>query len=112
VKAEQLDGGCLLYLLPGAKPPANLPPAVREGQAAKPAKRGRKRKAKSAVEHNPAHELMPFGKYRGVCLSIVTTDANYAGWLMAQPWFEQQYPGIFRYFAEQATHDTGDNDAA
>ncbi|MGE3410307.1 MAG: hypothetical protein AB7I37_26240 [Pirellulales bacterium] len=39
-----------------------------------------------------AGQLIPFGKYRGQPLEVLTRDAQYRDWLMAQDWFRVRYP--------------------
>lgn len=78
VDRSQLAGGCILYAPEFGKAGVIAP---------RPA---------------PDRDVMPFGKCRGWCLhEVVTGDAQYASWLMDQPWFEQKYPAIYQYFAER-----------
>ena len=78
----RLPGGCLLYL------------------------HGRFGELPEAEPHQPPSVIMPFGKCRGWCLQeVVAGDPQYAGWLMAQRWFEQKYPRIFQYFATHLMDD-------
>jgi hypothetical protein len=82
VEPTQLEGGCVLY----------APPILYWRTIAPEPSRQR-----PVLDR----EVMPFGKRRGWCLhEVVTGDAQYARWLMAQDWFEAKYPAHYRYFAE------------
>jgi hypothetical protein len=82
LEPTQLDGGCVLYM-----PPISYWRTIAAEQLCqRPA---------------PDREVMPFGKCRGWCLhEVVTGDAQYARWLMAQDWFEAKYQTHYQYFAE------------
>jgi hypothetical protein len=41
-----------------------------------------------------AGEVIPFGKYKGQPLDVLTADRDYCDWLMEQAWFVQRYPHI------------------
>ena len=41
---------------------------------------------------------MPFGRHRGKRLVDVARDISYIDWLLAQHWFEQRYPVLFKLF--------------
>lgn len=57
-------------------------------------------------------ELIPFGKYKGQPVAQLQNDAEYAKWLMQQPWFVERYSGIrtlivnnFKEEAESPEHN-------
>lgn len=41
-------------------------------------------------------KLVPFGKYKGESLSKLTSDKEYSEWLIAQPWFRQEFSAVYK----------------
>lgn len=41
-------------------------------------------------------EVVPFGKYKGQPVEILTADTQYAEWLADQPWFRERYATIYQ----------------
>jgi len=42
----------------------------------------------------PVDRLWPFGKYRGQAVERAMADHSYMEWVLAQPWFPEDYPQI------------------
>jgi hypothetical protein len=40
-------------------------------------------------------EIVPFGKYKGQPAEVLASDAGYAEWLLAQPWFRERYGNVY-----------------
>ena len=45
---------------------------------------------------NELDTILPFGKYKGKPIEVLATDPQYKEWLQAQPWFEKNYPAIYK----------------
>jgi hypothetical protein len=92
---QQLPNGCVIYRHPRFEhtaPP--LPP--------------RRTRRKTAEPQSPAASMtMPFGKYKGRPLADIVEDANYAGWLLLQPWFAEKFPEHRAYIEAMRNVDTG-----
>lgn len=41
------------------------------------------------------NDLVPFGKYKGEPIEVLSEDAEYTEWLLAQSWFKDRYSGIY-----------------
>jgi hypothetical protein len=42
-----------------------------------------------------AGEIIPFGKYKGQPLEVMSQDKQYVDWLTAQPWFRERFQNIY-----------------
>lgn len=40
------------------------------------------------------NKLIPFGKYKGQPVEVLSNDRNYAEWLTQQPWAKEKYPHV------------------
>jgi len=43
----------------------------------------------------PVDRLWPFGKYRGQAVERAMADHSYMEWVLAQPWFLEDYPQVY-----------------
>lgn len=40
-------------------------------------------------------EIVPFGKYKGQPIEVMTADQQYVEWLKQQPWFKDKYTNVY-----------------
>lgn len=40
-------------------------------------------------------EIVPFGKYKGQPVEVLTSDQDYCEWLVSQPWFKSRYGNVY-----------------
>ena len=40
-------------------------------------------------------EIVPFGKYKGQPVDVLTADQDYCEWLVSQPWFKSRYGNVY-----------------
>jgi len=89
LKPTQLEGDCTLYA-----------PPVSYWQKIVP-----------QIQHHRSmldRQVMPFGKCRGWCIhEVVSGEAKYARWLMAQDWFRTKYAAHYQYFTERLISGDG-----
>jgi hypothetical protein len=46
-------------------------------------------------EKSNSPNVIPFGKYRGHPIEVLSSDKDYTDWLMAQPWFRERYGNMY-----------------
>lgn len=59
------------------------------------------------------NEIVPFGKYKGQPLEVLSSDKAYTDWLMGQDWFKQRYQGMYTIIINNFSQptDTPDHNA-
>jgi hypothetical protein len=53
------------------------------------------REGNSMNNPNDNTTIVPFGKYKGQPIEVLASDAAYANWLTAQPWFRDRFANIY-----------------
>ena len=57
----------------------------------------------------PVEKLWPFGKYRGQAVERAMADHSYMEWVLAQPWFPEDYPQIHGLIIGTSTGEPQDS---
>lgn len=51
-------------------------------------------------------EIVPFGKHKGLPLSVMMADTQYCEWCLAQPWFTEKHKDIVEFICNGEQRDT------